>query len=146
MSRFQGQPFKQPYQPKPKFGLPPSVLNKPYIGERVVDKGSISNLFSVMMDGDYQKIKNVISDKNITLNVRNDDGQSLIHAVLENNSTGMKPAQKLELIQYLINNGASVTAKDKNNVTPLHLACKYQLPKIVKLLLDNGTEPNKQDN
>lgn len=82
----------------------------------------------------------------MSLNIRNANGQSLIHVVLENNSSGMKEDHKYELIKLLINYGASVSAFDKNNVTALHLASKYQYPKIVKLLLDSSKNVNSNGN
>lgn len=152
MSSFNKAHYKPPsqtnvaYQQKPKPYFPPPQTLKPYIREKVVDEGNINTLFATMLDGDFQKIKNMISDKNITLNVRNSNGQSLIHVVLENNASNMKENQKYEIIKDLIDRNAPIGAQDKNNVTALHLACKYQYPKIIQLLIVKGANVNKTDN
>src|SRR5206468_2361382 len=45
-----------------------------------------------------------------------------------------------------IDHGAPVSLADNNNVTPLHLACKYQLKNIAELLLKAGAMANVSDN
>ncbi|ARF09435.1 ankyrin repeat protein [Indivirus ILV1] len=124
----------------------PPVINRPFIPQTEPNEESVSTLFMTVLEGSFSKIKKITSDKNISLNVRNKEGESLIHAILNNNLSGMKEDQKLELISELIGGGAPVGVPDKKNITPLHLACKYQYPEIVKLLLRNGAEVNKQDN
>lgn len=124
----------------------PPVINKPAIQQTEPNKESVATLFMAVLEGSFSKIKKITSDKNISLNVKNDEGESLIHAVLNNNSSGMKEDQKLELIYELIGGGASIGAHDKKNITPLHLACKYQYPQIVELLLRNGAGTNEKDN
>jgi len=136
-------PTQTQTQPRPYF--PPSVA-RPFIREKMADEGDVNTLFATMLDGDYQKIKNIISDKNISLHVRNAEGQSLIHIVLENNATGMKENHKYEIIKELIDRNAPISAQDKNNVTASHLACKYQYSTILKLLIENGADINKKDN
>ena len=131
--------------PRKPFTIPP-IINKSSIPIKEPNMESVEQLFTIVMEGDVNKILSAISDKNMSLNIRNANGQSLIHVVLENNSSGMKEDHKYELIKLLINYGASVSAFDKNNVTALHLASKYQYPKIVKLLLDSSENISSNGN
>lgn len=136
--------YKSTYQPR-KLYQPPSISILGSKPAKEIDPGQIEQLFSIVLDGDYNKIKGAISEKNINFGVKNENGQSLIHIVLENNSSGMKENEKYDLIKYLIDHGAPVGAYDKNNVTVLHLATKYQYPKIVELLLNSGMNANVLD-
>lgn len=134
----------RPQQQRP-FNIP-QQKNKPFMPQRELPNERVEQLFAVVMEGDINKINMTFSDKNTTANVINSEGQSPIHVILENNSSGLKENQKYDIIKLLINNGASVSAYDKQNVTPLHLACKFQYPKIVKLLIDNNAKINISDN
>ena len=136
--QFQPGITKRPFQPPPKI----NILHIPF---KTVNENGISQLFVSVLTNDYINIKRVLSDFNIALNVRNDDGQTLIHAVLNNQSTMLEDEEKYELVKFLIDHGTSVSSYDKNNVTPLHLAAKYQYSNIVKLLLENGADPNPVD-
>ena len=54
---------------------------------------------------------------------------------------------RLEIVKILVKNGAnlesteSVSGTSRGN-TPLHIACKYNLPEIAKFLIENGAELN----
>ena len=51
----------------------------------------------------------------------------------------------LDLIQYLINRGASPNASDRNGRTALHFAVKANNLKTIQLLIKNGADVNAQD-
>lgn len=134
-------PKKQKYKPfKPKFVKYP---DKDHIPDIKVDEGTVNNLFAVVQDGNYNKIRNAIINNNTTFNVRNEDGDTLLHTVLSNEK--MKPDDRIKLTSYLIQHGAPIDAFNKNNVTPLHLAAKYALHDAVDLLLNNGANSNVLD-
>jgi ankyrin repeat protein len=95
-----------------------------------------TKIFDIAMNGNITDIKNAMSNLNMPLNIKNDDKKSLIHFVLEN-KIGISENDKLTLIKYLLDHGAGLSV-DKYNVTPLHLACKYQYKKIVDYLLNFG--------
>lgn len=51
---------------------------------------------------------------------------------------------RLEIIRFLLSNGANPNLQDKNQKTPLHIACEKKEvdEKLVRLLLENGADPN----
>lgn len=146
MLRPQIQPQKKPFVPMPpRPFVQPSSIVKGSIPIKEIRPETVEQLFVLILESDVNKIKNEISQKNIALSVRNTNGQSLIHAVLENISGDMKEDEKYELIKFLIDHGAPTNVFDSNNITPLHLAAKYQYPKIVELLINNGADPDAID-
>lgn len=146
MLRPQIQPQKKPFvQMPPRPFVQPSSIVKGSIPIKEIRPENVEQLFVLILESDVNKIKNEISQKNISLSVRNTNGQSLIHAVLENISGDMKEDEKYELIKFLIDHGAPTNVFDSNNITPLHLAAKYQYPKIVELLINNGADPDAID-
>lgn len=148
MSKYNPKPGIQFPRPGVPYSKPPpsyNISNPASIPIKEIDRDKILQLFAVTSDGDYQKIKTIISDKNILLNVKNEKGETLLHAILHNQSTGMSEKEKYELIKYLLDHNVPVSTYDKNNITALHLACKYQYPKITNLILKYGCQPNPLD-
>ena len=133
------------YKPKPAPFIP-SQFNKPYIRQRDVNPDFVKGIFSIMQEGDLNKIQNYIVQKNISPKVTDDLGNTLIHIVLTNEAPSFKENARREIIDYLILNGASVSAQNKDNITALHLASKMQYPTIVKLLIENGADVKAIDN
>ncbi|AYV78876.1 MAG: ankyrin repeat protein [Edafosvirus sp.] len=120
------------------------TTGKIHMPERKVDESLITGLFAVAREGDTYKIKEYISNNNISPAVRNENGETVLHIILQNSS--LDGNEKYDLIDFLIKHGANVGAFDKNNITALHLATKYQLKKVVQLLLDHGANPSALDN
>ncbi len=56
-----------------------------------------------------------------------------------------KNFSKFEIAQLLLDKGANVNAKDKENNTPLHFACLASHTKIVKLLIEKGANVNAKN-
>ena len=53
--------------------------------------------------------------------------------------------EMVEIVRLLIEQGADVTAKDKNLSTPLHLASSVGIPESVQLLIGHGADINAED-
>lgn len=51
---------------------------------------------------------------------------------------------KLEDSAVFLSKHANVNFINRSGLTALHLACQYNLPKLVKALLENGASPNMQ--
>lgn len=71
-------------------------------------------------------------------NRTNKDGQTLLHWV-----AGLNP--NVGVVQYLIEHGANIHAKDEYGVTPLHWAAENSSNvEVVKYLLKNGANPKEK--
>ena len=83
----------------------------------------------------YSYFEDAVKTRNNSL--RFDDGQTPLHFAA---IYGHKA-----ITSYLLENGASVKAKDILGSTPLHEAVRYGHIEIVQLLLDKGADANSQD-
>lgn len=52
----------------------------------------------------------------------------------------------LHLVEFLLNKGANIEARDKLLKTPLHYACENGHALVVKMLMDNNADPFEKDN
>lgn len=128
------RPFTR--RPINRFGQQSAVA-----AEITTDQGLIQQLFLEVSGGKLFSIDKFLNDKNITLDVVDDEHNSVIHSVLK--SSNLDNDEKYSLILKLIDRGAPITVMNDHNETPLHLACKNQMPKLVKLLISRGAEVNK---
>ncbi|KAF3827760.1 hypothetical protein GH733_000995 [Mirounga leonina] len=51
-----------------------------------------------------------------------------------------------DVVEYLLQNGANVQARDDGGLIPLHNACSFGHAEVVSLLLRHGADPNARDN
>ena len=82
----------------------------------------------------------------IPFDISDEEGNTLIHIVINVDSRKASAHSKLGVIKFLVNNGANPDKPNKYNQTPLHLACKYQYDLIVEYLLSIDVNPNFKDN
>lgn len=82
----------------------------------------------------------------ISLNQCNDNDDNLIHVVIRMDDNKITEMSKLNIIKFLVNNNVYPDKPNKNNNTPLHLACELQYKNIVEYLLKVGVNPNFTDN
>ena len=85
--------------------------------------------------GDYEYFENSVLTRNLSM--RFDDGQTSLHIAISAVHNG--------IAQYLLENGASTSAKDITGATPLHCAVRYGNVPITQLLLNYGARTNIQD-
>ena len=122
-------------------------LNQPYRPKLIYPKEKVDELFTLINSIDTQQIKQYSIINSITLNVEELlTGNNLIHKVLLLNDPLKNEFHKLNMIKFLVNNDVNPDKPNKENQTPLHLACKYQYSSIVKYLVDNEVDINYQDN
>lgn len=121
-----------------------SNLSKNYYPEKYINQSIIQELFLKIIEGDISMIKNFILSNNITLNVKDEKGNSVLHQALRN--TNLTKGEKLELVNFLLDHGAPIVSYNDENITPLHLAVKNQLYDIITIFLDKGADPNVVDN
>lgn len=51
-----------------------------------------------------------------------------------------------DVVEYLLQNGANVHARDDGGLNPLHNACSFGHAEVVTLLLRHGGDANARDN
>jgi ankyrin repeat protein len=129
---------QQPYIPRG------STIYKPVIPEKKPSDDLVNLLFLSIADGNYFKIKEFLFNNNMIMTSKNATGESALHVIIKNSN--ITPVEKKELVQLAIIKGAQVNAYDVNNISPLHLACKYQLVDTVQLLLSYGANVSALDN
>ncbi len=130
--------------PKQSYQIPRvNIPQKNYVPERMLNQSSIQELFLKIAEGDLFKIKDYILVNNMTLDVRDENNNSVIHNVIKNSN--LTKNEKIEMVNFLIDRGAPVMTYNNENVTPLHLASKYQIEEIINILLEKGADPNVID-
>lgn len=102
-----------------------------------------NNALAEVALGNKEKINNYLLKEHIDLDQRNEVGESVLHSIIKNSN--LSSFEKLDQVKFALENGAPINSHDNNNVTPLHLACKFQEEKIVKLLIEKGADINSLD-
>lgn len=109
-----------------------------------IDPSIINKIFDDLNNNDITQFKNTIDQNKVPLFYRNEGGQSVLHVIIKNqNFTNI---DKYNLVVWAVQRGAPINSFDKYNITPLHLASKYQNYEIVNFLIENGANINSKDN
>ncbi|KAF6199146.1 hypothetical protein GE061_007171 [Apolygus lucorum] len=88
--------------------------------------------------GDIGKVKKLINPQ--TVNARDTAGRK---------STPLHFAAgygRKDIVEFLLDAGASILARDDGGLHPLHNACSFGHADVVRLLLEAGANPNTRDN
>jgi hypothetical protein len=131
-------------QPQKTFARGKQFVSKYHVPAVELSDGKFGEFISVIVEGNKSRINSFIMENNFVINMIDENGECILHHIIKKEQINKR--EKLKIIKFLVNKGAPVMAPDKNNITPIHLACKYQLYDIVKFLLANNCDPNVQDN
>ncbi|XP_054132675.1 poly [ADP-ribose] polymerase tankyrase-2 [Melozone crissalis] len=95
-------------------------------------------LFEACRNGDVERVKRLVRPENV--NSRDTAGRksSPLHFAA---GFGRK-----DVVEYLLQSGANVHARDDGGLIPLHNACSFGHAEVVNLLLRHGADPNARDN
>ena len=121
-------------------------FDKPYRIQKTVDSKKNLELFDLVLKLDTHEISQFALNNQISLDITNEMGNSLVHEVINIDSRLATEHSKLNVIKFLYSNNADIDKPNKNNQTPLHLACSLQLKLIVNFLIDNNADINFKDN
>ena len=122
-------------------------LMAPYRPKLIIPKEKSDELFALVNEMNTQKLKEFTINRNLHLNVEDSlTGDNLIHKVINIINSKIKEFHKLNMIKFLYTNGVNPDEPNKENQTPLALACKYQYTTIVNYLVNLGVDINYQDN
>ena len=81
--------------------------------------------------GDLSQIKELVNK--VDVNCKNKISQeTALHKASENGH--------LEVVKYLVSNGANVNVKDKHDLTPIHDGARWGFLEVVKFLSQNGAD------
>ena len=108
---------------------------------------SKDKLFSLASLHNLSELENFITTNSISLNVKNDNNQTVMHVLLEAESITYEN-ELLRCIKFLVERGAPVSSPDKSNLTPLFICIKKNYQLIFNYLLENGAslDINTYDN
>ncbi len=136
-------PFKKTFRPTSR----PMYQSKTTLPSQEINPENITKLFVIIGSRDIDKIKSFVPENNKHLNMKNENGETVLHILLDQETAIDSDNEELlyNIIDYLIQEGVSVSGFNRYNITPLHLAAKLQYYRIVKLLLNNGAEANAKD-
>lgn len=113
----------------------PTKFNAPRV---TVDTENTGKLMSLVQQGNFGEIYNVIGSMAVDVNMTVDD-DVLINAIIEVSPEQVSEERKLELIDYLVtHNQLSINIHGKNDLTPVHIACKEGHELILDYLLKHG--------
>ena len=111
--------------------------DKPYRPNINIDSQKIYNLFNLIYQMDTQELLQYSLINKIPLSVINpSNGNNLIHEILLNDDKTKNEFNKLNVIKFLVQNDANPDEPNKDNQTPIHIACQKQLKEIVEYFVN----------
>lgn len=134
---------------KPRAPIVPRIdpMTLPYRPKLIIPKEKIEELFSMINLMNSQELKQYSVVNNITLNVEDPiSGDNLIHKVITSPNLFKKEFHRLNIVKFLVQNNVHPDKPNKENQTPIHLACKAQYSTIVNYLISLDVDLNFQDN
>jgi hypothetical protein len=121
--------------------------NEPYRTILSIPREKTNELFSLINQMDTQILKQFSIINSVTLNVELETtGENLIHKVIILDNSLKKEFHRLNMIKFLYQNGVNPDKPNRENQTPLHLACKNQYYSIVEYLISLKVDFNFRDN
>ena len=123
-----------------------SKFDKPYRNVVLPDINKINSILSESAEIDTQKILQLSMINKIPLPIVIDNnGNNLIHIAI-NNLNKKSELNILNYIKFLIQQQVNPDQPNKENQTPLHIACQNQYLDIVNFLIEQQVNVNYQDN
>lgn len=85
-----------------------------------------SSLFRTVANLDIFTIRIIVEFFKTDVNVKHDDGRTLLHHVFEKKPTSRTDNNRYEIIDYLLNKEAHINGRDNNKETPLLYALRHK--------------------
>ena len=85
----------------------------------------------------YHLFKSIYEKYKINPDLTDNEGNSLLSLAVQSNS--------FQIVNYLINSGASVNSQNKSNNTPLHYALSFHNYEIADMLIKSGANEKVQN-
>ncbi|XP_076060253.1 tankyrase isoform X2 [Oratosquilla oratoria] len=124
-----------------KHGAKPNALDA--LGQTEDPPGpgvdSEQQLLEAAKSGDIECVRRILTAQPHLVNVRDLDGR---HSTPLHFAAGYN---RVAIVEYLLQHGADVHAKDKGGLVPLHNACSYGHYEVTELLVKHGASVNVAD-
>lgn len=126
-------PFDYPQRAQPinKFEI---KYTRPYIATKNISNDLINKLLGLAKENDITGISNFLMEYKLPIEVRNTDGDTLLHMILKKYPEENDEKIKLTIIENIPNIKSLATVPNDTGVTPLHLAAMYQYSDVIKSL------------
>ena len=121
-------------------------FDKPFRILPTYDEKKINELFVLVSNLNTYELQQYSLLNQIPFDVCEQEGENLIHTVININNKKASQHVKLNIIKFLVQKGVNPDKPNKYNQTPLHLACRLQLDTIIDYLIDLKVNVNYQDN
>ena len=121
------------FQDKPERRIPyqkPGTYDKVNYINATIPDDVVDSLFAAASDGNIDKVKNMVIQQQLPLNVKNKNGLTLVNHILAIET--ISDIDKFQFLDYLFRQNVSY---DDNEISPLHFASKIQNIKLVEYLL-----------
>jgi ankyrin repeat protein len=99
--------------------------------------GNTMPLCEAIVRGDLQAVKDWCKKPGSDVNTRDHTGRAPLHLAVTSST--------LEIVQYLIDEGARITARVGDGKTPLHIAAMLGKAEIVRALLEKSEENEEEE-
>ena len=123
-----------------KYNYPVKKINS-FLPDIPINEESRDKLFSLAISHDLSGLEEFITTNSISLNVRNNNNQSIIHVLLDSENT-TDEKELLRCITFLVDRGVYISSSDKFLLTPLFICIKKNYFDIFKYLLEKGANTN----
>ena len=122
--------------------------DKPYRNLINIDNTKNIEIINLSNEMNSQEIVQYMLINKISLSIASDsNNNNLIHYTLNNSNSQKTEFNKLNFIKFLVQNNVNPDQPNKNNETPLHIACQRQYYTIVEYLLKEcSVNSNYKDN
>ncbi|XP_066509234.1 poly [ADP-ribose] polymerase tankyrase-1-like isoform X2 [Hoplias malabaricus] len=100
--------------------------------------GELRDLFEACRNGDVSRVKRLVDTANVNAKDLAGRKSTPLHFAA---GFGRK-----DVVEHLLQTGASVHSRDDGGLIPLHNACSFGHAEVVSLLLCQGADPNARDN
>jgi len=110
--------------------------DKPYRTLINIDNQKITELFNLVYQMDTQELMQFSLINKVPLSVQLPNGNNLIHEVLLNNDKLKNEFNKLNVIKFLVHNEVNPDEPNRDNQTPIHIACQKQYKEISDFLIN----------
>lgn len=105
-------------------------------GEQALDP-KLEAWFLAAVQGDYKTFQELVNTTEIDVRTKGPYRQTALMLAAQNGD--------VEIVGELLKRGAEVNAVDANGDTALHYTAQFHQPRVMKILLEAGADPNIQD-